>query len=120
MATRDGKVIHGDDKLGYAFWTGLTDDTSDVGEGVRIGRFPDKSVQVVGTFGTGGEVQIEGSNDGGTTWGRLRDPQGTLLAIQDSNLVLVGESPLLIRPVVSAGDGTTDLACYISFVERGP
>ncbi|KKK57679.1 hypothetical protein LCGC14_3052050 [marine sediment metagenome] len=71
--------------------------------------FADKTVHVKGTFGVGGNVIIEGSNDG-VTWVTLTDPQGTALnTITTETLEAILENPLYIRPRVSAGDGTTDL-----------
>lgn len=70
-------------------------------------RLSDKTVQVTGTFGAGGSVQIEGSNDGGATWHILNDPQGTPLTFTAAKTETILENPQLIRPNVTAGDGTT-------------
>lgn len=67
----------------------------------------DKTVQVTGTFGAGGSVQIEGSNDGGATWHVLNDPQGTALVFTAAKTEAILENTQLIRPNVTAGDGTT-------------
>lgn len=78
------------------------------------GRMSDKSVQVTGTFGAGGSVTIQGSNDGGTTWHTLNQPDGTTpLTFTASGLEHVLENPELIRPIVTAGDGTTSLNIYL-------
>jgi hypothetical protein len=106
--TNDGLVI--------PLWQTMLN--GDTGSGVKIGRYPDKTVQVVGTFGVGGTVAIEGSNDG-TNWGALHDPQGTAIAIQDLEPILIAESPLYIRPNVTAGTGSTDLDVYIVAVAKG-
>ncbi len=117
MATRDA-IIDGptNDGVFVASWTGLLN--TDTGVGIGMAKFPDKTVQVVGPFGTGGTVTIEGSNDGGTTWGVLHDPQGVDIAIQDSLPIVIAESPLLMRPDVSAGDGSTNCKVYIVGVAR--
>jgi hypothetical protein len=117
MTTRAATVTINADKTGLAVWLGL--DQNDDGEGVAIGRYADKTIQVVGAFGSGGDVDMEGSNDGGTTWGQLHDLRGTVISIGDSLPVVPEESPLLIRPNVSAGDGDTDLDVYIAFTVKG-
>lgn len=62
--------------------------------------------QVTGTFGAGGSVQIEGSNDG-TNWVKLSPA-----ALTAAGLVAalgVNEHPKFLRCNVTAGDGTTAL-----------
>lgn len=71
--------------------------------------YADRSVQVLGTFGAGGNLRIEGSNDGGTTYAALTDPQGNALNVTAAKVEAITEITLLTRPFVSAGDGTTDL-----------
>lgn len=76
----------------------------------------DKSVQVTGTFGAGGTLIIEGSNDGGTTWATLNDTRGETtgaLSFTGADLRTILENVELIRPRVTAGDGTTSLNVYI-------
>ena len=68
----------------------------------------DRTVQVSGTFGVGGSVQIEGSLDG-VNWAPLTDPQGNTLAFNAAKLETVMELAVYIRPVVTAGDGSTNL-----------
>lgn len=95
-------------------WQGLGNgDDGNAADGVRGS---DKTVQVFGTFGSGGQVDIEGSNDDGTTWHVLNDAQGDALNISAESTVLVQENPQLIRPNVSNGDGTTDLDVHL--IER--
>jgi len=88
-------------------WTPLTTTNTD-GTRVQLNRYPDKTIQVDGTFGAGGNVTIQGSNDG-TTWATLSDPQGTALVISGAGIKAISENPLYIRPLVAAGDGTTAL-----------
>jgi len=87
-------------------WTPLTSTNTD-GTRVQLNRYPDKTVQVDGTFGAAGQVTIQGSNDG-TTWATLSDPQGNLLVITSAGIKAISENPLYIRPL-AAGDGTTAL-----------
>jgi hypothetical protein len=62
--------------------------------------------QVTGTFGAGGSVQIEGSNDG-STWVKLSPAALTAAGL----FAALGatERPKFVRPNVTAGDGTTAL-----------
>lgn len=77
--------------------------------GPDMALWSDRSVQVTGTFGSGGTVLVEGSNDG-TTWFTLNSPQGTALSFTAAGLKQILEGVLFIRPRVSAGDGTTAIA----------
>ncbi len=119
MATeRTATVTVGDDKTVIIRWSGLLN--TDYGEPVRVARYPDKTVQITGTFGTTAVVAMEGSNlDTPGSWGDCGDQTGTVLSIGELEPVVIAESPLWIRPIVSAGDGDTDLVCTIVCVARG-
>lgn len=72
--------------------------------------YPDKSVQVTGTFGVGGNCRIKGSNFTGTpTWATLNDPQGNALDITAAKIEQLLENVYQIQPEITAGDGTTSL-----------
>jgi hypothetical protein len=75
--------------------------------------YQDRTVQITGTFGTGGSVSIQGSNDGGTTWATLTDPLGNALTFTAAGMKQITELPEQIRPSVTAGDGTTSLNIYL-------
>lgn len=114
MATKSAVVVG--QKNAHATlvkWLALTNATSDVGSAVELHQYRDRSVQVVGTFGAAGSVTIEGSNDGGTTWAALSDPQGNALAFTATKIEAISEVPALLRPRVTAGDGTTSLDVYL-------
>lgn len=87
-------------------WTGLLN--GDDGEPAQLATYSDRSVQVTGTFGTGGSVTVEGSNDG-TNWFALSDPQGLAITRTAAGLKGVSELTRYVRPRVTAGDGTTSL-----------
>ena len=95
-------------------WTGLTNATSDVGDpmGLAYASYTERSVQVIGTFGAGGTVLIEGSIDN-TNWATLNDPQGNALSITVAKIETLLEAVPYLRPRVSAGDVTTDLSVFI-------
>ncbi len=119
---RDATVVVSDDKIVTIRWTGLLN--TDYGEPVRVARYPDKTVQIHGTFGTTGLVAIEGSNQdeptsAATDWGDCGDQVGVVLAIGELEPVVIAESPLWIRPIVSGGDGDTLLTCTIIAVAKG-
>lgn len=88
------------------------------GTPLLIDRRTDRSVQVSGTFGAGGTVVIEGSNDG-TNYYTLNDLQGTALSFTSARLEGISEVPLYVRPRVTAGDGTTSINVYLVAVGRG-
>jgi hypothetical protein len=91
-------------------WTGLLNgDTGGPVEGVD---YADRTVQVSGTFGTGGSVTIEGSNDA-TTYAAMTDPQGNAVTKTAAALEVLEESPRYVRPNVTAGDGATSLTVTI-------
>ena len=91
-------------------WVGLLN--GDTGDAVEMAAWPDRSVQVHGTFGTGGSITFQGSNDG-TNWFALTDPQGNAITKTAAGLEAVTELTRYIRPSVTAGDGTTDLQCWV-------
>lgn len=83
------------------------------GSSLSAAHLSDKCVQVTGTFGVGGSVTIKGSNDGGTTWANLTDPGGTVITFTATGMKQILENPQLIRPDVTAGDGSTALNVFI-------
>jgi hypothetical protein len=87
-------------------WAGLLN--GDDGGPVELPSFPDVSVQVGGTFGTGGTIVMEGSNDG-TTYFTLTDPQGNTVSKTSAALEQIEELVRYRRPRVTGGDGTTAL-----------
>lgn len=97
-------VTRTDYALGVRFqWTLANGDT---GEPVYLPEFGDRSWQVEGTFGSGGSVRPEGSNDG-TNYRALTDPTQTAIAQTAAGLKQILESTLMVRPNCTAGDGTT-------------
>lgn len=74
----------------------------------------DRTVQIKGTFGAGGSVTLEGSNDETSpTYAALTDPQGNAITKTVASLEVIEESPLQVRPNVTAGDGTTALTVTV-------
>jgi len=88
-------------------WDGLAN--GDDGEPIPFSQYTDKSVQVVGPFGASGSVRFEGSNNG-TDWAALTDPQGNALDFTQAKIEMATEATYLVRPRVTAGDGTTSIS----------
>ncbi len=85
-------------------WGALT--TGDAtGDSISHPGSPDRTVQFVGTFGTG-TVLLEGSNDA-VTWATLHDPSDNDISSTANLISVVAESPLHIRPRVTGADGAT-------------
>lgn len=93
-------------------WTPLAN--GDDGQWLDLHDFPDVSVQVFGTFGVGGNLRIEGSNElVPTNAATLNDPQANALDFTAAKIEQVLENVRWIRPRVTAGDGTTALSVCI-------
>jgi hypothetical protein len=97
-------------------WTGLLN--GDTGQWYEYsGAYPEKFMQVFGTFGTGGSCKPEGSNEdpaGTVTYPiQLRDSSHTLIAFTAAGGDTILQNPRIIRPNVSAGDGTTSLTVLL-------
>jgi hypothetical protein len=80
----------------------------DHGQAIELANFADRSVQVIGDFGAGGNVRIEGSLDG-THYSPLTDPQGNNLDINAEKIEAITEVVRYVRPRVTSGDATTTL-----------
>ena len=108
MATRNATVtdISPTGKSKLVTWTGLLN--TDDGAPADWVDSSDRCLQVTGTFGAGGSVTIQGSNDG-TNWAPLADPQGNALVFTSQRIEQALELPRYVRPLVTAGDGTTSL-----------
>lgn len=91
-------------------WTGLLN--GDTGAAVEMVDFADKTVTFTGTFGAGGTIKLQGSNDN-SNWFDMTDGQGNAISKTAAGMELVAEGPRYIRPSVTAGDGTTSLAAQV-------
>lgn len=114
MATINGTVTQmGDGSIVKVKWETLTT-TNDRGAPIPVAyaAWADRSIQIFGTFGAGGTIVWQGSNDGGTTWATLADPNGNAISKTSAGIETVLELTELARPFISGGDGTTDLDVY--------
>ena len=76
------------------------------GDPVTAVNHSDRSVQVSGTFGAGGSVDLRGSLDG-TNYAVLTDQNDNNLTITAAKIESVMQITEFFRPVCTAGDGTT-------------
>jgi hypothetical protein len=90
-------------------WTGLLN--GDTGVPVEMPGSHIRSVQILGMFGVGGTIVLEGSNDG-TNYVTLTDPQGNAISKTSAGIEQVQEATRFIRPRVTAGDLDTSLSVY--------
>lgn len=86
----------------------------DTGSPISFPEYYDRSVQVKGTFGAGGNCRIDGSNDGGATYAALNDRNNNALNIAAAGLKAVNENAEMMRPNITAGDGTTALTVIMT------
>jgi len=70
-------------------------------------EFPDKTVQMSGTFGAA--VTMEGSNDvtGAGVWNTLTDPLGNVISMTSGGIETILENPYWVRPNAGAITGVT-------------
>lgn len=81
----------------------------DDGQAVEInGNILDFVVQASGDFSGDAALTFEGSNDN-ANWGALIDNAGTPISLGANELAGAAVIPALVRPVVSAGDGSADI-----------
>lgn len=97
-------------------WEGLSG--SDTGLPFTLAAHSDKTVHVYGTF-SGGSLVLQGSNDpranpdhpdhSSADWQTLVDPSGSSISVSQNDVVQILDNTLYVRPLVSGGDGSTDL-----------
>lgn len=100
--------------VALATWAALAN--GEAGQPVSLHRYPDKTFQISGTFGAGGSVNIEGSNDG-SNWNVLADINGNALTRNASGIDTISDNPFYIRANCTVGDGTTNLKITILCVQ---
>lgn len=110
MAVKQAKIERFGASSVRVTWEGLGQ--GDEGEAVTYGVFTDRSVQVFGTFGAGGSVTMQGSNDN-ANFVALTDPRGNALSISSPRLEQIEDLSYSFKPVVNGGDGTTALTVVL-------
>lgn len=105
---------NGNNNVKSVIWAALVNGDAGDAAGPDMCLWSDRSIMVTGTFGSGGTVVLEGSNDG-LSWFTLNSPQGTALSFTAAGLKQVLEGALFVRPNVTAGDGTTAIKVSMMF-----
>lgn len=98
MAVRPVTTDEAGNGVVVARWADL--DAGDSGAPVALAGWPTKTVQIVG----GTTVDLQGSNDGGTTWAALSTVAGVALTTTAPGIYTIRENTLLIRPNNVAGN----------------
>lgn len=102
-------------------WIWTLTDTNDTGAPLDpnggSGVFSDKTYQVSGTFGAGGTIILEGSNDG-VTYFALRNTHDNsqITGVTAAELEGILENPAYIRPRLTAGTG---VSVVVTIIGRG-
>ncbi len=92
-------------------WEGITD--GDSGEPLQLPIKNDKSVQVVGSFGSGGEVTMEASNlPDGATYDACRNISDVAIVFDAAGREQIVDVSLWFRPRHTAGTGV-DVDVYL-------
>ena len=102
MATVTPTITRINDETARITWVLTNTDADGAPVGKHWADHADRNVQVLGTFG-GATVAMQGSNDGGTTYFTLDDPQGTDLSFSAAGGKAVSEVPQLTRPLLTGG-----------------
>lgn len=89
-------------------WEAMLDTDVGLVSSPGYGEFPEKSVQVAGTWGAGGELTLQGTIDG-TNFSTLDDKDGNPIVLTADGFRSIRDAVVAIRPSVTGGDGSTDL-----------
>jgi hypothetical protein len=103
-------------------WTGLDED--DTGDWIKVPAHTDMTVHVYGTFGSGGSLSIQGSNELGAPTAPIiindSRGEGNPMTFTSADIRQVLEAPYQIRPIVTAGEAAvTSLTVAVTFRRRG-
>lgn len=115
MATVDYELTKLDGDIVLVVWPGLGN--GDDGQPFEGYAYVDRTVEVAGTFGTGGNARIEGRCYA-AGYAPLTDPQGNDMDIAGAKFEALTELVRYIRPRITAGDGTTNLT--VALLARRP
>lgn len=115
MAERAVVITSPGENSKLAVWTGLLN--GDTGQIISYPDYGDCTVTFEGTFGAGGSITLQGSNDG-TNWYPVTDPQANAITKTSAAMEVAVDTPVYFRPNVTAGDGTTSLQCRM-LMRRG-
>lgn len=100
-------AAEGDPNVILVTWPNMQN--GDTGAPVKYSQWSDRSIQVEGTLGAAGNMAWEGSLNGGANYRVLANPQGTAINATTLSINATNAAVPLVRPHVTAGDGTTSL-----------
>lgn len=109
MATVNYTITRHDDESLTFTWTPLTETNAD-GQPLVLSRYADKTLHAYGTFGTGGTVVLEGTNESPGSFANgvlMEGVNNTAISLTAAAIETVQEVPVQIRPRVSAGTGVS-------------
>jgi len=90
--------------------------TTDTVPALDAPTYPEKSVQVIGTY-DGATITIQGSNDAGTTYDTLNDSRGVGNAMTftsgSGGVKTLLENPQLVKPKLTTSTGSPSLKVII-------
>jgi hypothetical protein len=96
-------------------WTGLLN--GDDGAPVELFDFTDGSIEFSGTAGVGLSISWQGGNVAGNYY-ILNDAQAALITKTAAALEQIAEVCRFMRPIVTAGDGSTNMVATL-YMRRG-
>lgn len=102
--------VEGNKEFLLVSWENLQN--GDDGEPFILSQYADRSVHVMGTFGVGGTVELQGSNNT-TDYIQLTDNLGNGLSFTTPTLRQVMEIVGSVKPSVTDGDGSTSISIYM-------
>ena len=118
MATRPFTVDELRPNVIAVTWSGLLD--GDDGAPYESAYMPEKTVQAFGTFGAGGEITWQCSNQAAslppTDYDTLDNFANKPIVRTDITVDLCAQNARVIRPLISAGTGVNLTAIAILFV----
>ena len=99
-----------------AKWTGLT--TTGAGRALDAHAYPDKTVILAGTIGSGTTVVLQGSTATnplvtGGSWYTLTDQSDNALSLSTGKVETIAQNPRMIRPRVTAKNANTNVSVTI-------
>ena len=109
MATVNYEIVKNDVRCKIIKWGPLTETNNDGQPYVFAGRYPDKSFQVFGTFGSSGACKLQGTNEvaSPSNWFSLSDAQGNEITATSAVIEQLLENVYQVRPYISAGTGVS-------------
>lgn len=109
MAVIKPEVVSGDDRYTTAMWEAVTETDSFAACG--LGKLPDKTMQVFGTF-DGASIALHGSVDD-TNYAPLTTNGVDPIAITAAGFAWIWENPRFIKPVATGGGATQSVTVIV-------